>query len=154
VEQVGVVAAALQEALVQDYDRLIRIAPAVPSGWDFDGNVFVRGRTKVDVQVRNGIVTTAVIEAGATQVYRVRNPWLGQAIDIVSEKSGKKIVKDAEGTIVTFHGEAGQSYLIERRDLPTSAQSFEPVRGGLARTAKKLGQSQIGLLGRSGVSAF
>ena len=154
VEQVGVVAAALQEALVQDYDGLIRIAPAVPSGWDFDGNVFVRGRTKVDVQVRNGMVTTAVIEAGATQVYRVRNPWLGQAIDVISGKNGKKIVKDAEGAVVTFHGEAGQSYLIERRDSPTSAQSFEPVSGELARTTKKLGQSQIGLLGRSGVSAF
>lgn len=30
IEQVGVVAAALQEALVRYYDGLIRIAPAVP----------------------------------------------------------------------------------------------------------------------------
>lgn len=49
VEQVAVVADALQQALVQDYDGLIRIAPAIPPDWDFDGSVFVRGGTKVMV---------------------------------------------------------------------------------------------------------
>src|SRR5207245_4057210 len=36
VEQIGVVATALQEALVQDYDGLLRIAPAWPRAWDAD----------------------------------------------------------------------------------------------------------------------
>jgi len=46
VEQGGVTATALQEALVQDYDGTIRIAPAIPSSWDFDGSVYVRGKLK------------------------------------------------------------------------------------------------------------
>ena len=37
VEQEGVVALALAEALVQDYDGLIRIAPAVPRRMEFRG---------------------------------------------------------------------------------------------------------------------
>jgi alpha-L-fucosidase 2 len=74
VEQVGVVADALQEALVQDYDGLIRLAPATSPGWNFDGSVYVRGKTRVDIQVREGRVITAVIEAGATQLFRIRNP--------------------------------------------------------------------------------
>jgi hypothetical protein len=46
VEQAGVVADALQEALVQDFDGVIRVAPAIPPGWDFDGSVHVRERQK------------------------------------------------------------------------------------------------------------
>jgi hypothetical protein len=42
-EQQGVVAAALGEALVQDYDGLLRIAPALPSGWDADTTVYIQG---------------------------------------------------------------------------------------------------------------
>jgi alpha-L-fucosidase 2 len=102
VEQTGVVADALQEALVQDYDGVIRIAPAIPPGWDFDGSVYVRGRTKVDVQTRNGAVSTVVIEAGTTQTLKVRNPWAGKKVTVISNKGGEKVVKGTTEEIVEF----------------------------------------------------
>jgi hypothetical protein len=145
VEQVGVVAAALQEALVQDYDGLIRIAPAVPLGWNFDGSVFVQGKTRVNVQTRNGSVTTAVIEAGTTQLYKVRNPWPGQSIEVVSSKDGRKLVKSTQDPVVSFRGEAGHSYILQRQNSPASTQQFEAVSGHPAQAGKKLGQCQIGL---------
>ena len=95
IEETGIVADALQEALVQDYDGVIRIGPAIPSAWDFDGSVFVRGRTKVDVEARNGEVVLAVIEAGSTAPIRVRNPWPEQAVDVVSGNSKKVISADS-----------------------------------------------------------
>ena len=67
VEQTGVVAAALAESLVQDYDGTLRIAPAIPPGWNFDGSVFVHGTTRVDVQVRNGAVSTVGLEVHQAQ---------------------------------------------------------------------------------------
>ena len=48
-EQAGVVATALQDALVQDYDGVLRIAPAWPAAWTAGATVSVRRRTKVDV---------------------------------------------------------------------------------------------------------
>ncbi|MEU9385524.1 hypothetical protein AB0D38_33185, partial [Streptomyces sp. NPDC048279] len=54
IEQISGVAAALGEALVQDYDGTLRIAPAWPAGWDVSGTVAVRGNTRVSVQVRGG----------------------------------------------------------------------------------------------------
>ncbi|MGH9444823.1 MAG: hypothetical protein ACRD3O_03735, partial [Terriglobia bacterium] len=145
IEQVGVVALALQEALVQDYDGLLRIAPAVPAGWEVDGNVYMRGKTKVDVQVRNGVVTTAVIEAGATQDFKVRNPWPGQQADVISARTGAKVVKaDADSTF-GFHGIAGTSYLLERHDASLAHRRFAPVSGAPAGVAKRLGRVQIGL---------
>jgi alpha-L-fucosidase 2 len=145
IEQVGVVGLTLQEALVQDYDGLLRIAPAVPPGWDIDGNVYVREKTKVDVQVRDGVVTTAVIEAGATQDFKVRNPWPGQQVDIISGRAGAKVVKAHADSILSFRGAAGISYLLERHDASLIGRRFAPVSGTSAMAAKRLGPVQIGL---------
>ncbi len=144
-EQDGVVAAALQEALVQDYDGVIRIAPAIPPGWDFEGSVSVRGRTKVDVQVKDGSATTVAIEAGTTQQLNIRNPWPGQWVKIASGDSGRLVTQNATGPVITFHAVAGTRYLVERVNTPTTALSFAPVSGNPAHMAKKLGPVQIGL---------
>jgi alpha-L-fucosidase 2 len=145
VEQVGVVAAALQEALVQDYDGTIRIAPAIPSDWDVDGSVYVRGKTKVDVQVRAGTVTTAVIECGSDQQLRVRNPWPGSVLNVLSGKTGAVIMRATNVPVLLFRGTAGTSYVLERVDMPFSQLRFAPVEGNPAKMARHLGKMQIGL---------
>lgn len=145
VEQAGVVADALQEALVQDYDGVIRIAPAIPPGWDFDGSVYVRGRTKVDIQVRNGKVTTVVIEAGKTQPLKIRNPWPGHAVDVISGKTGKKIIASTDGPLIEFRAYAGTIYLVENHKEHFTVEPFAPVTGKSAALAKRLGPVQIGL---------
>ncbi len=145
VEETGIVADALQEALVQDYDGVIRVAPAIPPGWNFDGSVFVRGKTKVDVQVRDGVVDTVVIEAGSKTTIRVRNPWPGTAVDIFAGASKKKVASDAAGQEIRFQAVAGTNYLLRRQDTPGAEKSFAPVSGVAAHEAKKLGHVQIGL---------
>jgi hypothetical protein len=148
VEQSGVAADALQEALVQDYDGLIRVAPAIPRGWDFDGSVFVWGRTKIDVQVRDGVPTTVVIESGIAQPLRIRNPWPNQPIDIVDGTTGGRIVSSAVGPVIEFRSAAGRKYLVERHNSPTSNQQFAPIGGTPATFAKRLGPVQLGLFGK------
>jgi alpha-L-fucosidase 2 len=148
VEQVCVVADALQEALVQDYDGLIRLAPATPSGWSIDGSVYVRGKTRVDVQVRAGRVATAVIEAGTTQSLRIRNPWSGEPVDVLSSpamEKTEKIVSAATGPVIRFRAIAGTRYLLQRHDDPIASSNFLAVSGTQAVTAKRLGKVQIGL---------
>ena len=145
VEQSGVASDALQEALVQDYDGLIRIAPAIPAGWDFDGSVFVRGKTKIDVQVHDGIPTTVVIESGIEQPLKIRNPWPSRAVDIVVGKTGTEIVSSATGPVIEFKAAAETSYLIEQHDSLASNQRFAPISGRPATTAKRLGPVQLGI---------
>jgi hypothetical protein len=142
IEQDGVVAAALQEALVQDSDGVIRIAPAVPSGWDFDGSVYVRGKTKVDVQVRGGVPTTVVIEAGSTQELRVATPWPGQQVGIVSGTGGKVASSTHEGEL-RFSAVAGVTYRMQPAGSRTA--TFAAVTGAPAHSARRLGPVQIGL---------
>jgi len=148
VELDGIVATALQEALVQDYDGIIRIAPAIPPGWDFDGSVYVLGNTKVDVQVRQGVLTTVVIESGAPRELRIRKPWPNTEIDVVSG-NGAQIKRNVMGSVVTFRAVAGTSYLIKRSGVQATEPHFVPVTGVPAHSAKKLGPVQIGLFVKS-----
>jgi alpha-L-fucosidase 2 len=145
VEQTGVTADALQEALVQDYDGLIRLAPAVPPGWNIDGSVYVRGKTRVDIQVREGRVTTAVIEAGTTGPIKVRNPWPGDAVHVVAGPAMSKVVNRRTDGVIAFHAIAGGSYLLERQGTHIKDENFAPVTGVPAITAKRMGRVQIGL---------
>lgn len=145
IEETGIVADALQEALVQDYDGVIRIAPAIPPGWNFDGSVFVRGKTKVDVEVRDDEVITVVIEAGTAAPLRVRNPWPGRSVDVVAGSTGMKVVSGNSAHEIRFLAVAGTKYLIQKHDAPVSAIPYAPVSGTAAQEAKKLGSVQIGL---------
>jgi hypothetical protein len=147
IEETGIVADALEESLVQDYDGLIRIAPAIPPGWDFDGSVFVRARTRVDVQVHGGAVTTVVLEPGVTQQIRLRNPWPGMAVEVLSS-SGTRILKADSGQILKIPAVAGTRYLLTRHDQPVTEEKFAPISGSPASAVRKLGPVQIGLAAR------
>lgn len=147
VEQEGIVALALAEALVQDYDGLIRIAPATPSQWDFEGSVWVRDRTRVDVQVRGGVPTTVAIEAGATSTLRIRNPWPSEPVQIM-DTQGKIILKKAASSradsTLELPVRKDEAYLLMRTNAEGSPSPFAPITGKPALQLKKLGGVQIG----------
>jgi alpha-L-fucosidase 2 len=142
VEQEGVVALALAEALVQDYDGLIRIAPATPSQWDFEGSVWVRDRTRVDVQVRAGVPTTVAIEAGATSTLNIRNPWPGQPVEVM-DAQGKVVLKSA-GSILELPVRKGEAYLLVRSNAAGAPLPFAPITGTPSQQLKRLGGVQLG----------
>lgn len=127
------------------YDGVIRIGPAIPPGWDFEGSVYVRGKTRVDVQMRRGEILAVVIDAGTTGPVRFRNPWPGETVNVVAGKANAKLVSSDSSREIQFEAVAGTSYLIEKFDTPATALSFAPVSGTPAREAKKLGSVQIGL---------
>jgi hypothetical protein len=145
IEQSGVLATALDEALATDYDGTLRIAPAWPADWDVSGTVYLRGRTRIDVQVHNGTTVTAAIEAGATHRMLIRNPWPGQRTQIVDGRTGAVVVSPAAASSLILNAQAGHSYLIEPVSDPTTALPYAPVTGTAATSASHLGGVQIGL---------
>jgi hypothetical protein len=144
IEQAGVVAAAINEALAQDYDGLLRIAPAWPVGWDVAGMVFIQGNSKVDVQVQGGKVAIAILEAGSTASFAVRNPWPGQSAVVVDGATSSTVVGSTMASTFTIPALAGHWYAI----VPASAASPLPtvqVTGSPASAKKTLGPVSIGL---------
>ncbi|MBD0737962.1 fascin domain-containing protein [Streptomyces sp. CBMA29] len=147
IEQASGVATALNEALVQDYDGLLRIAPAWPAGWDAAGTVSVQGNTKVDVQVQNGTPVTVAIQAGSSQTMRVRNPWPGRSVQVVNGSGNGVVVAPTTAGTFNVPVVSGQSYLVEPVAAPTTALPYAQVSGSPATAAKHLGNVRIGLDG-------
>jgi hypothetical protein len=133
-EQIGTTTAALQEALVQDYDGLLRIAPAWPTTWNGSGTVFIRGG-KVHVEVQAGVVNTVAIEATTTGGIKVRSPWSGQQINVVDGQTGAVVYGATTNGTLTIPAQAGHSYLVQRTSAPVSGMTYQPITGTAATAA-------------------
>lgn len=144
-ETTGVIAAAVNEALVQDYDDVLRIAPALPSDWDVDGTVTVHDNAKVDVQTRGGVPVTVALEAGSTASFVTRNPWPGQSVGVVDAADGSTVVAYSTAAQFTLPAKAGHDYLIQRQSAPVSSLPFATVGGTPAELPRHLFKTRIGL---------
>jgi hypothetical protein len=151
IEQSANVALAIDESLVQDYDGVLRIAPALPPGWDGDGTQYIQGGSTVSVQVHGGVIGTVGVNAGSTGTLTVRNPWPGQQVEVVDGGDESTVVagptSDDQFDVPIV---AGDSYLIQPVTAPVSAMSYAPVTGTPATSASHLGGVQIGLDAASG----
>ena len=147
VEQSGVASAAVSEALVQDYDGLLRITPAWPSNWSGAGTVSIQHNTKVDVQISNGTPSTVAIVSGSNTPINIRSPWPGQAVTVVDGSSGATVVGSQTNATFSIPVQAGKSYLVELTSSPTTGLPFASISGSAATAAKHLGSQTIGLDG-------
>ena len=144
IEQLGVLTAALNDGLVQDYDGLLRIAPAWPQGWDAAGTIYIQGNSKVDVQVQSGKVVMAIVEAGSTGSVTVRNPWSGQPTAVVDGGTKATVVASTMANTLAIPAMAGHWYAI----VPAAAAGALPavqVTGTPATGKKTFGPISIGL---------
>jgi hypothetical protein len=141
IEESGVVAAAINEAVGTGFDGIIRVAPALPSSWSVSGTVFLQGQSKLDVQFQNGALVFGVLEAGSTGTVQVRNPWGSTAAAIVDSQTQQPVA--ASGNPLSFSAQAGHAYLIRKAsDANPGAVS---VTGTAATAPKKLGTRTIGI---------
>jgi alpha-L-fucosidase 2 len=144
VEQVGVVADALQNALVQDYDDVLRISPAWPKGWNADGSVSIAHGARVYVQIFNGQIVTVGIKAGDAQELKIRNPWQGRGVKVIDAAS-KALIEQSGNAMFTLPMQSGKTYLLEPSDRGMATLPFAPVTGAPATQPKRLGPRTIGI---------
>lgn len=142
VEQVGVLTDALQKALADDYNDVIRIAPAWPQDWDADGSVYLPHGNKVDVRLRHGELVCVGFEIASAEPLHVRNPWPGQKVEIIDARNSSTILAASSDDVLTFAGSPGKNYLLERVGHKSL---LEPVSGTPATAPKSLGSRTIGL---------
>ena len=153
-EQTGIVATALNEALVQDYDGTVRIAAGWPSSWTGSGSVSIQNNSKVDVQYENGAAVTVVLEAGATASQTVRSPWAGKSVEVIDATSGTTVVSPTTATTFSIPMTSGHKYLIEQSSAPFTSLSYAEVTGTPATQPKHLGSVRIGIDFGTLASAF
>jgi hypothetical protein len=118
VEQAGVAAAAVSEALATDYDGLLRVAPAWPGNWTGGGSLRAHA---------NGMYVTAD-NAGASPLIANRTaigPW--EEFDMVDEGNGTiALFAHADSRYVTADN-AGASPLIANRTAVGPWEEFDLI---------------------------
>ena len=145
-ELIGDVANAAQEALVQDYDGLLRIAPAWPgASWDVSGTEYIHGNSLVHVQIESGVLVTVVVEAGSTGDITVRNPWGTQSVRVVDGQSGALVVPATAAVQVVIPAQSGGAYVIEPVSLPNESLPQAQVAGVANAAPRSLGPVTIGV---------
>lgn len=115
------------EALVQNYDGLLRLANAWPADWEAIAWLPCEGGHQVALEVVGGIVQAATVDLGSSNpAMRIRNPWSGKNFTVRDLSTGKMLFtgKDDTATVVAV---AGNRLLIERNSAPLSSLTFEPV---------------------------
>jgi hypothetical protein len=140
----GVDASAISQALVQDYDGTLRIAPGWPANWNADGTVYIQHRGRVHVQITGGRLVTVAVDAGADGTISLRNPWPGQSVTVV-DGSGATVLSGQSGSTLAIPAVAGDSYLVEPASAPTTSLPFAPVSGSPASAPKSYGGRSIGM---------
>jgi hypothetical protein len=146
IEQAANIALATNESLVQDYDGLLRIAPALPSGWDADATLPIQNRDTVSLQVHGGVIGTVAITAGSTGIVNMRNPWPGQSVDVVDGiDESTVIVAASTASQIAIPTVTGHAYLVQRVTNPVSAMTIAELTDTPATAASHLGRAQIGL---------
>jgi hypothetical protein len=146
IEHAGVLATAVHEAIAQDYDGLLRIAPAWPTRWSLSGTVFIRGRSRLHVHFQNGALAFAVLEAGTTGTVNVRNPWSGEQATVqatVIDSAGQNIVPATTAATLSVSAQQGGRYLIKRSGDATPAPL--QVTGTAATAVKRFNSRTIGV---------
>jgi alpha-L-fucosidase 2 len=111
VEQIGVLAASLDDALVQQKaDGTVLIAPAWPAAWDADGTVEVENGLRVRVVMHEGAVQAVVLMPNGEAVpgalfsarrVHIRNPWPGHAVTMTDGKKTRLLQADKTTDTVT-----------------------------------------------------
>jgi hypothetical protein len=145
VEQVGVLTDALQTALVQDYDGLLRIAPAWPKAWDADGVVYIQHGGKAYVQVRRGKIATVGIETGSAGEMQIRSPWPGENVEVVDARTSAVVLAGTSDPVLSFTAREKTAYLLKKTTEEKSPLQFEGVSGERAIKPKSLGVRTIGI---------
>jgi alpha-L-fucosidase 2 len=144
VEQVGVLTGAFQDALVQDYDGLLRVAPAWPDDWSADATIALHYGGKARVLIRKGQLQGVALQAGARSTLRLRNPWPNQSVEIIDSSKPDNPLQASSASIFEISVQPQATYIVQRSVDHFGPALFEAASGVPATAPKVLGAA-IGL---------
>jgi len=102
------------ESLLQSYNGVIRLFPAVPAGYTgrFE-NLLAVGAFSVSGKMEKGEATDARIVSNSGNACRVANPWPGCSVEVIEERENKP-VSSGKGRYIEFGTSAGKAYLLQK----------------------------------------
>ncbi len=115
----GTMATAIGEMLLQSWEGLIRLCPALPQAWSADFRLLAMGGFEVTARAEHGKVVAFSLLSQRGEKARVVNPFGGPAV-VTCEN--KPVVTSAEA-VLEFPTEPGKTYLVTRAG--TTPRTYE-----------------------------
>jgi aryl-phospho-beta-D-glucosidase BglC (GH1 family) len=117
--------------LLQSWNGILRIFPAVPDRWqnvkfrDFRGE----GAFLVSAERKNGVIESVRIKSEKGKLCKVINPWKEKKLTVMNQ-DGKSVNVTQDGSVFTFATEPGAVYSLAPETLPEpTAEKMPRYRG-------------------------
>src|SRR5277367_3628483 len=114
-EYLGTHLSAINESLLQSYNRKIRIFPAIPQGFAGRFTLLARGGFLVTSEWHDGSAEYVLIKSLRGNDVAVENPWQNESVRIRRLADNATILASA-GNEFSFRTCPDAIYLIERKD--------------------------------------
>jgi hypothetical protein len=141
----GGFAAAVNEMVLQSYDGLIRVFPALPHDWSGRFADFrAVGAYLVSAAASHGAVDWIIVHSEAGGHCRVANPWPGRTVELC-DGTGNDLILSSDAPILAFDTCSGYTYRLTPADKAWP-QEVDLV-GGYPRKAPRVyvGPCYLGL---------
>jgi len=143
-EYLGTHLSAINESLLQSYNRKIRIFPAIPQGFAGRFTLLARGGFLVTSEWHDGSAEYVLIKSLRGNDVAVENPWQNESVRIRRLADNATILASA-GNEFSFRTCPDAIYLIERKDVPISAYPHVRLTGSPNEDGKRLRESKAAL---------
>ncbi|MFQ6079956.1 MAG: glycoside hydrolase family 95-like protein, partial [Thermodesulfobacteriota bacterium] len=141
----GVFCAALTEMLLQSYDGVVRVFPAMPSDWNGAFRLKAVGGLLVEAIFKEGKVGSLKITSERGGPLRIELPQPDKTEEIiVLDGSGAKVSYELQGDEVSFITQEGKSYWVTTQELLKATPQKVKFSGEPNRTPKVYSRVQIG----------
>ena len=142
-EAMPIVSAAINEMLLQSYDGVIRVCPAVPAKWDVRFTLAAQGGFLISAERAAGAVRWVAVESRAGGMCRIERPWSGEGL-VCLDVGGARMRLDGDGPIVEFPTEAGSRYLLLRNEADLGRWRTIGLRPERRMAPRKLKRAILG----------
>ncbi|MBI4323793.1 MAG: hypothetical protein HY674_00855 [Chloroflexi bacterium] len=125
-EPSGILAAAVNEMLLQSHEDMIRVFPAAPKDWEAAFTLRARGGFLVSSRMeQDGQPAFVLVRSDAGRPCRLANPWPGRRIVVEPYPAfGAGVEAESDDQAIAFPTTAGAAYLARRADAPVDAPPF------------------------------
>lgn len=140
-EQSAITALTLPAMLaIQDNDQLVRVGPAIPSGWTIHGTVALQRNATVEVTAVDGQLVSFTLKSADEMPLTWVTPWQQARVRVWRDGEAQASI-DAPAGRFAFHPASGHVYRFALAEHPPQPAFDAPTEA----TVKSLGNASIGL---------
>ena len=140
-ESAGNLTAGLEEMLLQSYDGVLRVFPAVPQNYSARFSLWAAGAFQVISEKNLNDIRYICVKSTAGGSCSLQLPWQ-EPVRLTCD--GSEVPFEILGDIIQFETKVGMSYLLERNRFPLENYYLDRLSGEPNQKVKTFGGSMLG----------